>query len=279
MRTALVWITLALGAGCMGPPERPSVDAYFIVVRLHLDPSTRVGEIVDATPEGQLVGEQLRRVDCTADEVVIIHIEDGPDRDFGRASVLLGTAADTTDLCDLGGPVIIQPLSYRDPEMTDPVVDGPLLIEGQTLDGRLPLGELGRASFETFPPWWQISGRMITGDGDAGRSDLRIEDAEARAVWRVRQLQRERLADLAGADPMAQESMLDVLVASGVQPDIDADGDGRERFLDTNGDGLVDRCVEGDGRVFDAPDCAADPRFADGYGLKLIFRLERAYPR
>ena len=278
MRAALSFIGPLLAValslvGCQGTSaDRPSIDAYFIVVRLHLDPSTRVGEIVDMTPEGELVGEQLRRVDCTAEQVVLIHIEDGPELPLGRASVLLATAVDATDLCEAGGRVAIQPLSYRDAELTVPIVQGPLLVGGQTLDGRLPLGELDAASFEVFPPWWRLSGRLLMESGASGR-DLELEDAHASAVWRVRQLQGERLADLMGAEPSADQSMLDVLVAAGVQPDVDVDGDGRERFMDTDRDGLVDRCVDGDGTTLDGRECAGDPRFADGYDLRLIFRL------
>ncbi|MCB9597564.1 MAG: hypothetical protein H6719_32900 [Sandaracinaceae bacterium] len=133
-----------------------------------------------------------------------------------------------------------------------------------------------------FPEWWEISGRAFGLGGAVGLDgqpiEVRIEDAAAHTVWPIRQMEQERVADLAGADPADERTMLDVAVAAGVQPDVDSDGDGRERFLDTDGDGLVDRCVDGDRTAMDGRACTADPRFADGYDITLLFRLERVEP-
>jgi hypothetical protein len=62
------------------------------------------------------------------------------------------------------------------------------------------------------------------------------------------------------------------------QPDADIDGDGLEKFYDTEGgdpdagtltDGHIDKCVDGDGTEILGPDCVSDPRIKDGY--KMIF--------
>lgn len=84
-------------------------------------------------------------------------------------------------------------------------------------------------------------------------------------------------------------TMLDVLALGcgfiAVQPDVDLDGDGLERFYDTMGadadagmnDGRIDRCVDGDGAEVTGVDCPSDPRFADGYRLILVIHGVRGF--
>lgn len=288
MRNAATWIGLALALAACDETARPlpAIDEHFILVRLHPDPSTRVGEILTTeTDEFRLIREQLGSVACDGASVVVVHLHRDAGEELASAALLVGTAVDATDLCEEGGPIAIQPASYvpgTDPPQ--PVVSGPLLIEGQTLDGRLPIGRLDEmGGLSIFPVWWQISGRAYgiegrAADGGVVIDEVHIEDAEAHAVWTVRQMQAERVGELEGADPADPRTMLDVAVAAGVQPDVDADRDGRERFEDTDRDGRIDRCVDGDGTVASGIDCAADPRFADGFDLTLVFRLERAFP-
>ena len=59
------------------------------------------------------------------------------------------------------------------------------------------------------------------------------------------------------------------LIVAGSQPDTDSDGDGLERFTDTDHDGTIDRCVDGDGTAITGADCEQNARFADGYGMVL----------
>jgi len=53
------------------------------------------------------------------------------------------------------------------------------------------------------------------------------------------------------------------------QPDVDIDADGLEHFQDTDGDGNVDLCIDGNGTQIPGRDCADDPRIADAYSLAM----------
>lgn len=84
-------------------------------------------------------------------------------------------------------------------------------------------------------------------------------------------------------------SLLDVL-ATGcgfvqLQPEVDLDGDGLEKFFDDAGgdpdsgslkDGVIDRCVDGDGTEILGTDCVNDARIKDGYRLIFVIHGARA---
>jgi len=53
--------------------------------------------------------------------------------------------------------------------------------------------------------------------------------------------------------------------AFGAVPDIDRDGDGLEQIVFA--EARVQSCVDGDGTEIPGPDCACDPRIADGYSI------------
>ncbi len=76
--------------------------------------------------------------------------------------------------------------------------------------------------------------------------------------------------DRAAAGGALPGSTLDILVvALGLQPDIDADADGLERF--ESEDGIVARCIDGDGTVLEGSSCPCDPAIADGYSAAVRF--------
>lgn len=86
------------------------------------------------------------------------------------------------------------------------------------------------------------------------------------------------------ADACAGATLLDLavlpcLISDGIQPDVDRDGDGLERFEDADGDGSIDRCYDGDGTLYSSTpliSCALDPAFEDGFSASLEFAGVRA---
>jgi len=267
-------------AACEGEAAtRAPIDEHFVVVRLYLDPTTRVGETVNEVEGAGIIADQLRMVGCTEPQVAVIHVTQSSDpSELGRVSLLIATVPGG-DVCMEEGTVEIQPVSFEDPRtMQDPVVDGPLLVEGRTLDGRLPIGRFGMG-LQIFPPWWDVSGRAaVLPTADAGAETLPgliIDDARARSTWRLRQLGAWPVAEIPGADPMAEGTLLDVLAVADVQPDVDVDGDGLEQVV-ASGSHVV-ACRDGDGTMIAEADCHLDPRIADGYELTLLFRLQRVF--
>lgn len=70
-----------------------------------------------------------------------------------------------------------------------------------------------------------------------------------------------------------------------LQPEVDLDGDGLEKFFDDTGsdgdggvakDGVIDRCVDGDGTEILGTDCVNDARIKDGYRLIFVIHGARA---
>ncbi len=56
----------------------------------------------------------------------------------------------------------------------------------------------------------------------------------------------------------------------GLDPDVDLDGDGLERF-ETDAAGHIERCIDGDLTFIPGRDCHQDDRIADGFSM--VFRL------
>lgn len=76
------------------------------------------------------------------------------------------------------------------------------------------------------------------------------------------------------------QTLLDVLASgcgfANVQPDVDLDGDGTERFFDLDDDGSIDLCIDGDGTETTGTDCPTGAGFADGYRLVFALHAVRA---
>lgn len=74
------------------------------------------------------------------------------------------------------------------------------------------------------------------------------------------------IGTLANTGGVASENLLKLLAVNlTTQPDLDNDDDGLETLVDTDGDTIIDRCIDGDGTAIDGIDCVHDPRIADGF--------------
>ncbi len=262
VRRALA-LALAL-AGCAAPTETATpIHEQYALSRLSLDPLTELGALVTDSARGESLNAQFGIVfeiaNCDGTGPVIVDLDTTAPSDTGAGTiaVLIGEPQDG-DPCAGTGRFTAQPSSFGPDGL--PLVRGPLDVEGLTAEGHVPLSRINRALLGFLPVWWSVTARRRQGSTALG-------DAEARTVWRPAHLAVTASPELEGL------SLLDQLIGADVQPDLDEDRDGLERFVDTDGDGAVDRCVDGDGEAVDGPECVSDPRFVDGYELVLRFRL------
>ncbi|HJL20464.1 MAG TPA: hypothetical protein RMH99_32655 [Sandaracinaceae bacterium LLY-WYZ-13_1] len=276
MRRVLPWILVALGAlGCEPVEEEQRVRAQLVAVRLAIDPATQLGEVFLTRPEvAASFREGFARVACDGDlGAIVLDLDVTTTRGtgLGRGALYLATPVDDRDLCRGEGEVIVQPVSLD--EAGEPLVAGPMFVEGLTLDGRFPIGTLFEDQLSSFPTWWRFTARLrnrVRDAPDAGLADrLELEEAEVATVWAASDVARAETPMTTMEDP----TLLDTIVAEGFQPSVDVDGDGLEALADTDADGRIDRCVDGDGGALEGADCVLDPAVADGYELRLRFRV------
>ncbi|MGE0785557.1 MAG: hypothetical protein AB7S26_07705 [Sandaracinaceae bacterium] len=276
------WIVLALG--CAGPPAEVPVrrELYFALERLSLDPSTQLAEWVRNEPSAQPIVAGFDALGCETDPLLALRIdaELTSAGGFGALTGLVVTAREG-DPCD-GGSLVIQPISYRDPNATPPIpqLEGPVSIDGLTLDARLNIGEfeVGGYALSVVPRWWQISGRFEGLDPSDFESVIELRDLHADTTWTIRQLGEQVIpSENLNGYPEGTVS-LSVLVASDYDPDDDVDGDGYERVeLEIpHTVSPIARCIDGDGTVIEGPSCIHDPRIVDGYEARLILRATQS---
>ena len=149
--------------------------------------------------------------------------------------------------------------------------DAELLVDPASLDGSgEPLysgsGEIAggvvSVAMDTFSVlgFFQLEGVRLLADG-GGRLRSLSEGVLAGAM---------PAGALASVDAGSGRTGLDMLVVNyELAADLDEDGDGLEVFTDTDGDGRVDRCTDGDGTPVDGTACAQDPRFRDAFSMAL----------
>lgn len=268
-------MALALSA-CAGPPATTQdVEVAYLVHRLHVHPATGLSDWLRDVADGEvstLIETLFEGFACYGDAFLVprLDVELGAGGGFGRMDLLIGTSASAGNPCDGEVDVLVQSSSYVDPSARPRVaqVKGPLFIEGRTMDARINLGdfEVAGASLVVFPRWWDITADLEGFDPATGElldDGLRLTDAQAAAVWTVAHL----------GDTMVEGSQAPALaeLAAGLQPDVDVDGDGLERVMSDGVEILA--CRDGDGTVIEGPRCYRDPRIADGYDLRLVFRL------
>lgn len=260
VRRVLVLFGLVL-FGCVDPsaPEEDLREQYALS-RLSLDPLTELGSVVGREPSlADQFGIVFDIANCDGAGPVVVDLEATRTgtRAAGTLTMVIGVVQDG-DPCAGTGHFTADPSSFA--ESGAPLVHGPLYIEGTTAEARLPLSRIDSSLLGFLPVWWSVTARRRQGSEALG-------DAEARALWRLAHLAATPSPRIEG------QSLLDELVGLGAEPDLDVDRDGLERVEDVDGDGRVDRCVDGDGATQDGADCVRDKRFVDGYELILRFRM------
>lgn len=270
-----VLLALVLLAGCEGAGPARDVEQIYAIVRIAVDPITIIGQLFrDAPTVGSAYEGGFDTLSCDGDLSLAFRFTGQgftEPRGLGELSFLAVTPIGTSDLCAGHGEAEVQPLAYV-PGTREPLVTGPGWMDGATIDARIPLGRF--PGLELFPEWWTANARgqeVGVELDDAHRYELR--EGEVGTVWPARQLGSFPVPETAGYP--AGSTPFDVLIGLELQPDIDVDVDGLEVFRDTDGDGLVDHCVDGDGSVIEGRDCIFSPGMVDGYELRIRFRLAR----
>ena len=259
------WVALCLAAlelcACAGPEPEP-FETSLVVQRLTIDGVTQPGELFRRRPElAQPFEDIFELVACTGGQPLALRVEgettDG--QGFGHASLVLTTVVEG-EPCDGDGTLAVQPISLLEDRQAR--VRGPVFIDGVTVDGRIPLGrfQIGSDTLDEFPPRWALTvrGRELAGRG------IVLSTGEADTVWPPQQLASVPVMEIG-------RSVLDVLIGEELQPDVDLDEDGLERWL-LEGDRVVG-CREAGGEPVPMAECVPANGFVDGYDLRLRFRL------
>jgi hypothetical protein len=260
------WIALVLLAlGCEDPPVIHSIELTHVVTRIELDTLSSVGLLLDEEQNAAIKArflEALERLTCRDDipPVMVVSATGQLGRGFGEMR-FVGTSrtSEGQDACVDGARLAQMPAGAD--------VAGPLVIDGLALEGRAPIGNLAGEGYEFIPEWWTITARSTRSGvllDDAALSDL--DEGEASSLWYPSELAPIVLPD--------GRSLLDHLVAQGASPEVDVDGDGREEYLDLDGDMRADTCRQEGRDDISIDECLADPDFTDGYELRVRFLLE-----
>lgn len=229
----------------------------YALSRLSLDPVTEIGDLLADDPAlAASFGIHFEDANCDGPLPILARLEGERvgTRAEGSLAMVVGVL-DSGEPCDGTGTFVVGG-GVVDGE---PIVRGPLFVEGSTAEARIPLARID-PSLSFLPTWWRITARRRQG-GDA------FSDAEGSAHWRP--------SHLASVESMRTPdlTLLDELAALGAQPDLDVDRDGLETILDEDDDGHVDRCIDGDGAIIDGAGCVDDGRMVDAFELVIRFRL------
>ena len=154
-----------------------------------------------------------------------------------------------------------------------------------TLDGTAPDGgvETTRGPMTLIFPFCEqaVAGRVPINFSRLSMSGTLTADAQAPTSLSARlcaAVPASALHKFPNYTGVGGRTVLDVLVVGvnslGIrvdptQPDIDVDMDGLETLQDTDGDGNVDLCTDGNGAQIAGTDCMLDPRIADGYSMAI----------
>ncbi len=267
---------LVLAAQVMGCAEEevPTEEFYqtYVVSRISVDPVTEFGYGLTQNNESfAALFDFLADVSCDGRTPFIFELTGTRQgqRAWGNIGLDLGLYV-RGGHCDGSAELISTGLF--DTEDGGTSVRGPFYIEGQIADGRVDVRPLNDITANLFQGWVQVIAELHRGTWEVNRGSMT-------ATWTVPFLHSNVLI---GFEP---RTWLDYVVVNGLQPeptesmeslqpDVDVDGDGLERFYDTDFDGLIDECVDGDGTTWsDDLDCPNRVGFTDGFELNLVFRV------
>lgn len=285
-----------LGAACNGPPEHWAADAGVP------DGGAPDAAAPDAAPDAMVpvLGPAL-----VLDDVHIAGLGEDPHAFslFGQAlnpqlemAVESGQLLVGLELRGLDDPagwadpelaVGLYALQDRDGDPSDnfdperPELFGPGVLSLELGDASIAMGKIHAEGLGTlmgsFPLPLEnptIDGRLVaTADGTAIRA---LEGGRLRGAVPASYLSfvpNVTMGLCQGA------TMLDALALGcpiQLQPEVDLDGDGLEKYFDDDGDGGIDRCRDGDGMELWGTSCPEDPRMRDGYRLIFVIHGVRA---
>jgi len=282
----LVLATTMLGCATQAEPPEPFQDRY-VFERVGVDPISELGHGLLSFPEE---GAQLLSFfdDIRCDGALPLVVEMVGERTSRSAEGRFGMY--------VGDPARAEPCTAECVPLVAlfarggaPPISGPLYMEG--LEGEAWFSahvSLGSPAADTLPEFLKISFEVSSSTGKATQGRMtgrwsapflhRLPGQRAPLLFNpvppTTPPVGEPVDPLMPPPQRRPQSALDLFVTLGnLQPDVDEDSDGLERFSDSDGDSRIDTCVDGDGSVFEDPDCATFPEMADSYEFVLLFKL------
>jgi cysteine-rich repeat protein len=214
------------------------------------------------------------------------------DADADRENNFSGAGTFFVDVCSLIDPLGMPPNRRPRATMGSSIAGGMLAAGPEDLAIRVIVNQL-------FPIFLQLRGAMVSGrvmrdaSGIAGIEMGTFCGAvpmNATSTYPHPVVGIPGGGSAMGCDGREETSFADVMIGGSTilgirtlptQPDVDIDGDGLERFeVDSEGPGgcqpAIIACIDGDGTRIESPDCARDPRMADGHSASFDFTAVRA---
>lgn len=264
----------------------PPVEFHqsYVLSRIAIDPISEFGYMVDRSEHVDGLREvwepllnYIALISCEGHLDPIVNILHVPavivikgtrrgQRAEGEAGLFFGLSADGEYRCD--GTDVIEKLDMFLDDDGWTQLHGPLFIEGQTADARVNLRPIDENTAGFLQGWVQVIGELR-------RETFQMSHGRLIVTWSPDFLHSNPQEDV------PEMSQLDSLVIyGGLQPDVDVDGDGLERFEYDEVPGKlpihISRCIDGDGTVFEGNDCPYRSEIVDGIAFVLLFRLQPA---
>ncbi len=232
-------------------PE-PEFRTHHVITRFAVDPVSELGAAIDMNEElFEELFAALLRLTCDGDIPVIAELRSA---EMGESAGQMGLyisspPATGPDPCSGSARFLL---------LGNPLVSGPLYVEGDSAEARLPIEELFPDLVAFTSEWVRVD---LEGDPEGLTGGTLFGLTQPAAL-------------ITNTSPEFEpQSTLDILHQQGFRPDFDADEDGLEHFVDEDEDGLIDACIDGDGTVIPGRDCVNTDEIADAYELRILFRV------